>query len=234
MGNLTFFKKMKFGPKTTRFVLAVTERALGNTANSGQLYRATTRLLETQMTRTIYLKTVPGQCSCTAAAGWAYPSGTVSECCCFSFVPWTMWYCSVPCTTHFKHNIQKHFSSQTNSYNCKILEFCMSKSANRTVSHWQSETKNLIIFAIFVEFIAFGPLRGLAASSKSHKPENVGFLMILEIYRMVKDLGFLENLENCDFLWKTSKIMFDLYSIELKNHQKSLIWPLFVDLKIIQ
>ena len=86
----------------------------------------------------------------------------------------------------------------------------------------------------FVEFVALVHLRRLVTSSKSHNTENDNFLMILEIYRIVNETFFLEKLEISDFLWKTSKTMLDVYSIELKNHHKSSIWSLFVDLKIIQ
>ena len=137
---------------------------------------------------------------------------------------------SVPCTTQ---QLKNNFHKRTRT-TATFFELCMPKSANGSFSHWQSETKILIISAIFVEFVALVHLRRLAASSKSRSTENVSFLMILEICRMVNGSYFCEKLKIFDFLWKTSKIMFDLYSIELKNHQTSSIWSLFVDLKIIQ
>ena len=68
--SLTFFKNnSKFGPKTTLFVLALTFTCLVRLeqySDDNQMYgggrtreRFSTRVLETQMTRTIYLKTVP-------------------------------------------------------------------------------------------------------------------------------------------------------------------------------
>ena len=96
---------------------------------------------------------------------------------------------------------------------------CVCRNQRTEVSHWQSETKILIISAIFVEFVALVHLRRLAASSKSRSTENVSFLMILEICRMVNESDFCEKLKIFIVLWKSSKIMFDLYSIELKNHQ---------------